>query len=584
MSSLRRLVSLLRSQNDLIDIFAPVDPYLELPEIHRRVIENQGPALLFHNVLGASFPVLTNLFGTQKRVDQIFSRVPKDLILRVIRLLSSPPRLSQLWKNRNLLLRGLSLGLRKARFSKFPHKKMASVDLNQLPMLTSWPEDGGAFLTLPLVYTESPSSRIPNLGMYRMQRFDNDTLGLHFQIQKGGGMHFYEAEQNNRNLPVTVFLSGNPFLILSAIAPLPENISELLFCTFLQGSKLRYKNDPDTPHPLIYDSEFILIGEGICGLRRPEGPFGDHFGYYSLQHDFPIFKCRKIYHQKDAIYPATIVGKPYQEDFYLGNKLQEYLSPLFPMVMPGVRQLKSYGEAGFHALTAAVVKERYWKESLATSLRILGEGQLSLTKFLMVTDHYVDLDNFPKLLEAILSRIVPERDLIIFSETSNDTLDYTGLKLNKGSKAIFMGVGPEVRDLPYKYQGKIIPNITDIGSFCPGCLVLQTTLQQLNIDTLLDNTDLCSWPFIVLTENLQGTLASSKDFLWKTFTRAAPATDVHVRFNKIISHRPQYTFPIIFNSLMKPHYPKEVEADEKTLQKVSYRWDEYFPKYSSKLF
>ncbi|AAP05200.1 conserved hypothetical protein TIGR00148 [Chlamydia caviae GPIC] len=579
MSSLRRLVSLLRSQNDLIDIFAPVDPYLELPEIHRRVIENQGPALLFHNVQGASFPVLTNLFGTQKRVDQIFSKVPKGLIPQVIHLLSSPPKLSQLWKHRNLLLRGLSLGLRKARFLKFPHKKMASVDLHQLPMLTSWPEDGGAFLTLPLVYTESPSSKIPNLGMYRMQRFDRDTLGLHFQIQKGGGMHFYEAEQKNENLPVTVFLSGNPFLILSAIAPLPENISELLLCTFLQGSKLHYKNDPDTPHPLLYDSEFILIGEGICNERRPEGPFGDHFGYYSLQHDFPAFKCRKIYHRKDAIYPATIVGKPYQEDFYLGNKLQEYLSPLFPMVMPGVRQLKSYGEAGFHALTGAVVKERYWKESLATSLRILGEGQLSLTKFLMITDHHVDLDNFPKLLETILSRIVPERDLIIFSETSNDTLDYTGPKLNKGSKAIFMGIGPAIRDLPHKYRGKSLPNITNMGTFCPGCLVLETTLQQVNIDALLNHPDLSSWPLVVLTENLNETLASSKDFLWKTFTRLAPATDLHVRFSNVAHHRPNYTFPILLNSLMKPHYPKEVEADETTIQKVSHRWNEYFPKY-----
>lgn len=241
MSSLRHFVSLLRSHHDLIDIFAPVDPYLELPEIHRRVIQNQGPALLFHNVQGSSFPVLTNLFGTQKRVDLIFSRVPNDIISQVIHLLSSPPKLSQLWEKRRLLLRGLSVGLRKPCFSKLPHHKMSSVDLHQLPMLTSWPEDGGAFLTLPLVYTESPSSKVPNLGMYRMQRFDKNTLGLHFQIQKGGGMHFHEAEMKKENLPVTVFLSGNPFLILSAIAPLPENVSELLFCTFLQGSKLLYK-------------------------------------------------------------------------------------------------------------------------------------------------------------------------------------------------------------------------------------------------------------------------------------------------------------------------------------------------------
>ncbi|WP_139414656.1 menaquinone biosynthesis decarboxylase [Chlamydia abortus] len=577
MSSLRRFVSLLRSQHDIIDIFAPVDPYLELPEIHRRVIQNQGPALLFHNVQGSSFPVLTNLFGTQKRVDLIFSSVPKDIISQVVHLLSSPSKLSQLWEQRRLLLRGLSLGLRKPRFSKLPHHKMSSVDLHRLPMLTSWPEDGGAFLTLPLVYTESPSSKIPNLGMYRMQRFDKNTLGLHFQIQKGGGMHFYEAELKNENLPVTVFLSGNPFLILSAIAPLPENVSELLFCTFLQGSKLLYKKDPDTSHPLLYDSEFILTGEGICGERQPEGPFGDHFGYYSLQHDFPIFKCKNIYYRKNAIYPATIVGKPYQEDFYLGNKLQEYLSPLFPIVMPGIRQLKSYGEAGFHAITAAIVKERYWKESLTTALRILGEGQLSLTKFLMVTDHHVDLEDFPKFLEVLLARMVPSRDLIIFSETANDTLDYTGPELNKGSKAIFMGIGAEIRDLPHRYQGTSIPHITDIGTFCSGCLVLETSSKLFSIDELLHNQNLQSWPLVVLTENLQEILASPKNFLWKTFTRAAPATDLHVRCHTITHHRPNYTFPILLNAMMKSHYPKEVEADEKTIKKVSYRWREYFP-------
>ncbi|AHK63131.1 menaquinone biosynthesis decarboxylase [Chlamydia avium] len=578
MSSLRCLISLLRSQNDLIDVFSPVDPYLEIAEIHRRVIQNQGPALLFHRVRGCSFPVLTNLFGTQKRVDLIFSTVPDNLISQVIQLFSSFPKFSQPWNHLKLLSRCLSLGLRRSYFSKFPYKKMSSVDLNRLPMLTCWPEDGGAFLTLPLVYTESPISKIPNLGMYRMQRFDNQTLGLHFQIHKGGGMHFYEAEQRNHPLPVTVFLSGNPFLILSAIAPLPENVSELLFCTFLQGKKLSYRRNPLTKHPLIYDSEFILIGEGVPHQRHPEGPFGDHFGYYSLQHDFPIFQCKQIYHRKDAIYPATVVGKPYQEDFYLGNKLQEYLSPLFPLVMPGVQKLKSYGEAGFHALTAAVVKERYWKESLATALRILGEGQLSLTKFLMITDQVVDLNDFPIFLETLLARILPHRDLIILSETSNDTLDYTGPSLNKGSKAILMGTGQQIRDLFPSYKGRSLPQVTDIGVFCPGCLVLETSLQT-SPEKLLQNPSLASWPLVILTEDLESTLSSHKDFIWKTFTRSSPATDIYSHFTQVIHHHPNYTLPIILNSLMKPHYPKEVIPDENTVNKVSQRWNEYFPKH-----
>ncbi|ANH79072.1 menaquinone biosynthesis decarboxylase [Candidatus Chlamydia sanziniae] len=577
MSLLRRQVSFLRMQNQLIDVFAPVDPYLELAEIHRRVIENQGPALLFHNVLGSSFPVLTNFFGTQQRLDLLFSRAPDDLITKIAHVLSSKPSISTFWRSRNLLRRCLSLGLRKAYGRHFPFISMPSVNLYNLPITTSWPEDGGAFLTLPLVYTESPSLTTPNLGMYRMQRFGHDTLGLHFQIQKGGGMHLYEAEQNKKNLPVTVFLSGNPFLILSAIAPLPENISEFLLCTFLQSSKLVYKKVADHPHPLLYDAEFILIGEAIGGKRRPEGPFGDHFGYYSLQHDFPEFKCKKIYHRKDAIYPATVVGKPYQEDFYIGNKLQSYFAPLFPLIMPGVRTLKSYGEAGFHTLTAAVVKERYWRESLAIALRILGEGQLSLTKFLMLTDKHIHLEKFSEVLEAILERMLPNRDLIVFSETANDTLDYTGPALNKGSKAILMGIGSPQRSLPHKYRGPHLPGITNLAPFCRGCLVLETSKEDLNIEKLLSHPYLQEWPLIVITNNLKNTLDSEKNFLWHTFTRCAPATDLYARYHNVTMHRPGYSFPFIINALMKTSYPKEVAADEKTIQKVSQRWYEYFP-------
>lgn len=577
MSLLRRHVSLLRAQGQLVDIYAPVDPHLELAEIHRRVIESQGPALLFHHVVGSKFPVVTNLFGTRYRVDALFSRAPDTLFSQIAQLFSSPLKIKTLWEARGLLKRGLSLGLRKSRWRRFPFLSSSSVNLHELPMLTSWPEDGGAFLTLPLVYTESLESSSPNLGMYRMQRFDHHTLGLHFQIQKGGGMHFYEAEKIQRNLPVTVFLSGNPFLILSAIAPLPENLSEILFCTFLQNSKLLYKKCPPHPHPLLLDTEFILTGEAIAGERRPEGPFGDHYGFYSLQHDFPIFRCHKIYHRKDAIYPATVVGKPYQEDFYLGEKLQEYLSPLFPLVMPGVRALKSYGEAGFHALTAAVVKERYWKESLVSALRILGEGQLSLTKYLMLTDQDVNLSRFSEVLEAILERLLPQRDLILFSETANDTLDYSGPRLNQGSKVILMGIGPKKRTLPYIYRGSRLPGVHDIGVFCRGCLVLELPNDR-DVESLLHHPSLSSWPLVVLTNNLQRSLRSEKDFLWSTFIHSAPATDMHIYHQGSDALRPKYLFPIILDARAKTSHPREVEANEEISKRVSKRWREFFPK------
>lgn len=576
MFSLKEFADLLRAQGYLVDVFAPVDPNLEIPEIHRRVIENQGPALLFHNVKGSKFPVLTNIFGTQERVHFLFSRVDQSIFSQVANFLTSPPSLKQCWQNKHIALRALRMRPRRSRLSRFPWLTDASVTLDSLPLLKSWPEDGGSFLTLPLIYTESPVTHTANLGMYRMQRFDHQTTGLHFQIQKGGGMHLFEAEQFNQNLPVSVFLSGNPFLILSAISPLPEHVSELLFCGFLQNKPLRYKKHSRFPHPMLLDAEFILQGECPAHIRQPEGPFGDHFGYYSLRHDFPVFRCKHIFYKKDAIYPATVVGKPYQEDFYLGELLQKLLSPLLPLVIPGLLSLKSYGEAGFHALAAAIVKERYWKESLMTALRILGEGQLSLTKYLMVSDQNMDLDCFPSVLSTILSRLQPSRDLIFLPNTSNDTLDYTGgATLNQGSKVIMLGVGPEIRKLPETYCGGSIPTIRNIQAFCPGCLLLETSLSTINIPLLLQHPNLSAWPLIVLTDHIESSL-SDKDFLWKTFTRSSPALDMHMNFTALKNHQANYSFPIILNALMKPSYPEEVKVDSDTQQLVSTRWKEYF--------
>ena len=261
--------------------------------------------------------------------------------------------------------------------------------LDRLPAITSWPEDGGPFITLPLVYTTHPDRHGHNLGMYRMQVHDARSTGMHWQIGKGGGYHYAVAEARQQSLPVTVFLGGPPALILSAIAPLPENVPELMLASLIAGERLPQVHGQG-PHPLVASAEFALMGEVPPGVRRPEGPFGDHYGYYSLQHDYPVFTVQRMAHRADAIYPATVVGKPRQEDFFIGDLLQELLSPLFPLVMPAVEQLWSYGETGYHSLAAAVVKQRYAREAMASAFRILGEGQLSLTKFLLVTDRRVD--------------------------------------------------------------------------------------------------------------------------------------------------------------------------------------------------
>src|SRR5713226_9489712 len=426
--NLRSFLDLLRRENDLVTVDCEVDPYLEVAEIHRRVIERGGPALLFRKVKGSGFPVVTNLFGTKKRIELAFGPRPEQFVKELVSIAESllPPSRAELWKHRSLVREFFKLGTRTV--SRGPATEVIErpAGLKELPVLTTWQEDGGPFITLPLVYTENPTTGKHNLGVYRMHVYDRQSTGLHWQIQKGGGFHYKEAERLSQSLPITVFLGGPPALILAAIAPLPEDVPELILASLVAGEKIKMTRSPyGGRHRLAAEAEFALVGQAPPHERRPEGPFGDHYGYYSLQHDYPVFHVEAVFHRRDAIYPATVVGKPKQEDFFIGDYLQKLLSPLFPLVMPGVRDLWTYGETGFHSLCAAVVRERYGREALVAGFRILGEGQLALTKFLMLTDAPLDLRDFPHLLEHVLARVNWATDFFIFANTSMDTLDYT---------------------------------------------------------------------------------------------------------------------------------------------------------------
>ncbi|HXQ70921.1 MAG TPA: UbiD family decarboxylase, partial [Pyrinomonadaceae bacterium] len=474
--SLRTFLDRLTRENEIITIKAEVDPCLELAEIHRRVISEGGPALLFERVKGSRFPVVTNMFGTERRIDIAFGPKPEAFVRDAVHIAESllPPKPAELWKHRSLGRDLLKLGTRNTTRAPITQVIDKPARLDQLPVLTTWQEDGGPFITLPLVYTENPITGKHNLGIYRMQIYDGQSAGLHWQIQKGGGFHYHEAERLNQPLPVTVFLGGPPALILAAIAPLPEDVPELVLASLLAGEKLKMTANPiGGQHRIAAEAEFALVGYASPHERRPEGPFGDHYGYYSLLHDYPVFHCNAVIHRRDAIYPATVVGKPRQEDFFIGDYLQKLLSPLFPLVMPSVRDLWTYGETGFHSLAAAVVQERYGREALVSGFRILGEGQLSLTKFLLLTDTPQDLKDFPRLLEHVLERFRPETDLFVFSNVSMDTLDYTSGKVNEGSKAIMLGLGDAIRTLPREFKGQLPGYVSRAEVFCAGCLVLE---------------------------------------------------------------------------------------------------------------
>jgi UbiD family decarboxylase len=579
---LRSFLDQLRRDGDLAVVEAPVDARLEAAEIHRRVIAAGGPALLFTNVRGADFPLVTNLFGTLRRAELAFGHRPLRLIRRLVHLAETllPPTPAKLWGARDLAREALRIGASRRGSGPVAEVVTSDVRLDRLPVLTTWPEDGGPFVTLPLVYTEHPERPGHNLGMYRLHVHDARTTGMHWQIGKGGGFHHLVAEARGQALPVTVFLGGPPALILAAIAPLPENVPELMLASLIAGERLKLVTGVGH-HPLIANAEFALIGKVPPGVRRPEGPFGDHYGYYSLEHDYPVFEVERIARRRDAIYPATVVGKPRQEDFFIGDLLQELLSPLFPLVMPAVESLWSYGETGYHSLAAAVVKQRYKREAMASAFRILGEGQLSLTKFLLVVDRPVDLKDFRATLTHLLERTRPETDLYVFSNLSMDTLDYTGPQVNEGSKGVWLGLGDPVRDLPREFSAPETPQgLTDVRIFCPGCLVLggpSFADDPGAAARFVVHPAFAGWPLLVLTDEPRRAAASPMNFLWTTFTRFEPAADVHAAGHEVVRNHISYKPPILIDARLKPHFPKELFADEATAATVTRRWSEYFP-------
>jgi UbiD family decarboxylase len=457
------------------------------------------------------------------------------------------------------------------------------VRLDTLPVLTCWPEDGGPFITLPLVYTTHPDGRGSNLGMYRLHVYDRATTGMHWQIGKGGGFHYAVAESRGQALPATVFLGGPPALMLAAVAPLPENVPELMLASLMAGERLPQVAGPNGhAHPLVASAEFALMGDVPPVERRPEGPFGDHYGYYSLRHDYPVFRITQIAHRRDAIYPATVVGKPRQEDFYIGDLLQELLSPLFPLVMPAVERLWSYGETGYHSLAAAVVKQRYKREAMASAFRILGEGQLSLTKFVLLTDRLVDLRDFRATLEHVLARTDSRTDLYVFSNLSMDTLDYTGPAVNEGSKGVWLGLGDPVRDLPRAFQPAAAPprDVRDVRPFCGGCLVVEGAAYAADREApsrLAAHPALAGWPLVVLTDDAARATRSVMNFLWTTFTRFEPAADIHAAATHLVRNHVAYEPPVVIDARMKPWYPKELSCRDDIARRVSDRWKEYFP-------
>jgi 3-polyprenyl-4-hydroxybenzoate decarboxylase len=340
-------------------------------------------------------------------------------------------------------------------------------------------------------------------------------------------------------------------------------------------------DDPLGGHRLVANAEFAIKGHVPPHLRHPEGPFGDHYGYNSLEHDYPVFQVSHLYHRNNAIYPATVVGRPRQEDYFIGDFLQELLSPLFPLVMKGVKELKTFGETGFHCLASAKVADRYPREAFGCGLRILGEGQLSLTKFLIITDGDIDITDFGQLWTHVLERVQWDQDLFVFANVSQDTLDYTGPSVNKGSKAMLMGLGKEKkRELPRTFSGTLPSGCLKPKVFLPGTLVVEGCTYGENHDLakqLSENLELQEWPVIVLVDNCAEATSSMQEFLWSIFTRFEPAADIHARTVSVNRFHVGLQPPITFDCRMKPWYTDVLEVDKATKELVDRKFSKIIP-------
>lgn len=504
-----------------------------------------------------------------------FGRKPEQLIKDLVSIVDHlPPKISELWHKRRSAFQLLKTGLKHK--SSGPVLDCSLDDLSLIPALTCWPEDGGPFITLPLVYTEDPQTRKGNLGMYRIQIQGPKQTGMHIQIHRGGGNHYAKAEAMSKPLDAAVFVGGPPALIIAAVAPLPEDVPELVFASLLQGQKLSMiERVVDRPLPLVAEADFCIWGQIPPHRREDEGPFGDHYGYYSLCHPYPVLEVKHITHRKDAIYPATVVGRPPQEDHFMAVYLQDLFKPLFPLVMKGVRDVFAFEESGVHSVAGALVNERYGRESFTAALRILGEGQLSLTKVLLATDQEVDVRNFGQLLQTILARCTFETDLFVFSNISLDTLDYTGPEVNKGSKALLLGTGAP------KYQlQKDVPNAIGDGRFgsaslyVPGCLVVRGPAYHPGDgipEMLLQMPEIKDFRWVCLHDDPKAATASDAAFLWHIFTRFEPAADIYGN-PRVVRNHLSFSAPLVIDCRMKPSYPDILVPDEETVDTVNRIW------------
>jgi len=591
--NLRACLNDLREHGQLVTIEAEIDPNLEMAELHRRVYRANGPAILFKRVKGSPFEAASNIYGTIDRTEFIFRDTIKK-VQALIKLKADPTEiLRHPFKNAGVGLTALSA---------LPRKKngalsgFSTTSISKLPQIVSWPDDGGAFITLPQVLTLPPGQSNlmqSNMGMYRIQMSGNDYLpdeeiGLHYQIHRGIGVHHEAYNRTDMPFRASIFIGGPPSHAFAAIMPLPEGLSELTFAGLLAGRRFQYAMRDG--HVISTDADFVITGTILRGIKKPEGPFGDHLGYYSLKHDFPVMKVHQVYHRKNPIWQFTVVGRPPQEDATFGHLIHRLVDPLIPQEFPGVHEIHAVDASGVHPLLLAIGSERYMpfrekrpEEILTMANLLLGKGQTSLAKYLMIADRADDdnlnTKNIPEFIQHILKRIDLTRDLHFQTNTTIDTLDYSGTGLNSGSKLIMASSGKVIRDLATQIPAEV--NLPDdfnkMKLIMPGVACLQckpfsdyqsAALEMAELTSCLRSGILSSIPLLIIVDDSTFMSESINNFLWITFTRSNPSHDIYgVNEGHLHKHwgcEP----PLIIDARIKPHHAPVLEVDYNIVRKV----------------
>lgn len=595
-NSLASCVADLEKHGHLIRIKEEVDPNLEMAAIHMRVFDNQGPALLFENVKGSPFPAVSNLFGTLERSKFMF-RDTLDDIQKLVQVKMDP---TAVLKNplKYVSSSMTALGALPKKVSPNAPISFGKTSLSELPQIVNWPMDGGAFVTMPQVYTENPIKpgvMKSNLGMYRIQYSGNDYLlnqeaGLHYQLHRGIGVHQTLANELGKPLKVSVFIGGPPSHSLAAVMPLPEDLSELLFAGALGKRRFRYFYDNEG-FCISADADFVITGTVYPGENKPEGPFGDHLGYYSLTHPFPLMKVHNVYHKKDAIWAFTVVGRPPQEDTSFGALIHEVVGDAIPQEINGLHAVHAVDAAGVHPLLFAIGSERYTpyqevdrpQELLTISNQILGKNQLSLAKYLFIAnlqdDPKLDINDVSGFLIHMMERLELDRDLHFQTNTTIDTLDYTGDGLNAGSKVVFAAVGKKRRELkteawsptdlprPFNQSKMALPGMMVVD----GNEFIDYTTENERIRTwskALESKDLSGVMMIVIVDDVEFAAENVNNFVWATFTKSNPSHDIYGVGEFTENKHWGCTGPLIIDARKKPHHAPELIKDTEVEKRI----------------